>query len=179
MVSYVEVKQYTTLQRVAEWLGLKRHAENRYDCPHAEHGKRAITFTPNWRNKDGTYGRFKCWSCNVSGDLIALTSHINKTDDVKSAKELMREFHGYQPADKGLTADAAKKIDGELVFDHPAVQALGLSPERAKQLNIGFRSRGTKSNCVLIPIRTEKGELVDYAGYSVDKGLFFSKRMAS
>ena len=158
MVSYVEVKKYTTLQAVAEWLGLRCRANDRYDCPHASNGQRAITFSPEWKNKDGSLGRFTCWACDVSGDLIALAAHINKTDDMKAAKEIQSHFHGYEPVKRGLTSEAAKKVDSELEFEHPLVQGAGLSVEHATRLNIGFRKAGTKPNSVLIPIRDDKGE---------------------
>ena len=171
MVSYVEVKQYTTLERVAAWLGLKRRAENRYDCPHAENGHRAITFSPDWPNKDGSRGRFKCWACKVEGDLIALTAHIHKTEDKHAAKELLKTFHGYEPAKRGLPEGGLTDLD----YAHERVIALGLTPERAAEIGIGFRNRGTTRNALLISIRDSTGKLVGYAQQDKDGRLWLHK----
>ncbi len=174
---FAAIKRTTTIQAIVEWLGLRRRRENRYDCPHASNGERAITINPEWKNKDGTFGRYTCWACDTSGDLIALAAHYHKTTDIKAAEEIQKTFTGYEPAKKGLTASAASKIEDEMQYEHPEVQAIGFTPERARELKIGWRATGTKPRMVLIPFRDAKGELIDYIGYSKEKGLSFSKHL--
>lgn len=169
-VDFAQVKRTTTIQAVAEWLGLKRRSDTRMDCPISSNGERAISINPDWKNKDGTYGRFTCFACDVSGDMIALTSHVTKTDDRKAAIEIERNFTGYAPLKRGLPTDGFQDLE----FTHERVQALGLTPERAKELGIGFRNKGTTKNAVCIPIRNDKGNLLGYALYTPD-GLKFYK----
>lgn len=172
MVNFSEVKQITTIDRVASWLGLKSR-NNRMDCPHSS-TPRAIAINPTYQNKDGSLGNFRCFACNAHGDLIQLAAHINKVPVKQAAVEIMSHFHGYKPAEKGLTTTALQRVIDELVYEHPEVQAIGLSPENAKRLVIGWRKGGTKSKMVLIPIRDETGEIVDFIGYSTERGLKFS-----
>jgi hypothetical protein len=174
-IPFDQVKRVTTIERVAGWLGL---IGTRMQCPVNQGDKRELAIFPKTQ-------RFCCFGCKkngkqpseYSGDLIQLAAHIKGTPVKKQALEIMKAMHGYQPAQKGLTSEAAEKINSELEHEHEAVQALGLSPERAKELGIGFRRRGTKANMVLIPVRDDNGQLLDYAGYSQDKGLRFSKHM--
>ena len=83
-------------------------------------------------------------------------------------------FAGYEPVQKGLTTTALQKVIDEIQFEHPEVQATGLTPEKARDLCIGWRKNGTKANMVLIPLRSSTGEIVDFIGYSKEKGLKFS-----
>ena len=174
-IDFKEVKRVTSIEHVANWLGL---TGTRMQCPVNQGDKRELAIFPKTQS-------FCCFGCKkkathpseYSGDLIQLAAHIKRTPVKTEALEIMRAMHGYEPAQKGLTKEAAAKIDSEMEHEHPAVQALGLTAERAQELGIGFRKRGTKPNMVLIPIRNDKGELLDYAGYSQDKGLKFSKHL--
>ena len=158
------------MQSVVEFLGLKRRSATRYDCTLSLNGERAISINPEWQNKDGTLGRFTCFCCGVSGDLIALSAHINGTDDLTAAKEIEEKLTGYTPAKRGLQPDGFQ----DLTYDHERIAALGLTAERAKQLGIGYRNKGTTKDSVCIPIRDSKGKLLGYAMYSPN-GLKFYK----
>lgn len=167
---YASIKRTTSFQSVIQWLGLTRRSETRFDCPISAEGKRAIAINPDWKNKDGTFGRFTCFACEVHGDMIALSAHILKTTDKKAAQEIEKQLIGYEPAKRGLPDDGL-----DLTYEHARVQALGLSPERAKELGVGYRNRGVTKNAVLIPIRDNKGKLLGYAMYYDPPGLSFYK----
>ncbi len=54
---------------------------------------------------------------------------------------------------------------------HPFLIARGVTPEIAKTFGVGFfPGRGSMHNRVVIPIENERGELVAYAGRSIDDG---------
>jgi DNA primase len=169
-IDFQEVKRATTLELVAEWLGLQPR-NNRMQCPINQGDKRELVITPS-------KGLWYCFGCKTGGDLIKLAAHVNATDQKQAALAIQKHFTGYEPAKKGLTDEAFTKIMSELEFEHEEVQAVGLSPDKAKELGIGWRKRGTKPDMVLIPIRSPEGQILDFAGYSKAKGLVFSKHMA-
>ena len=76
-IPFDELKQRYTIEQVAGLLGLalKRSGETfRGPCPACgSGGERAIVITP-------AKGLFSCWAAHEGGDLIALASHIRKTD---------------------------------------------------------------------------------------------------
>ena len=168
-VDFQELKRVTTLERVADWLGLQPR-NNRMQCPINQGDKRELVIDPA---KQLWY----CFGSREGGDLIKLAAHVNKIDQKDAALAIQKHFTGYEPVKKGLTEDAFTKIMGELEFEHEEVQAAGLSPEKARELGIGWRKRGTKPNMVLIPIRNPRGKILDFAGYSKATGLVFSKHM--
>jgi hypothetical protein len=53
---------------------------------------------------------------------------------------------------------------GYLQHEHEAVQALGLTPEQAKRLGIGYSPKGTMCGRVCFGIRDETGKLICYMG---------------
>jgi hypothetical protein len=170
-VDYAQVKRTTTIQAVAEWLGLKRRSDTRLDCPHASNGERAISISPDWKNKDGTFGRFTCFACDVSGDMIALAAHINKTDDRTAAQEIEQRFTGYTPAKKGLPPDGFQDIDCE----HERVLATGITAEQARYLGVGYRNRGVTKDAVIIPIRDKSGALITHGLLTPDGFRIYNK----
>jgi hypothetical protein len=50
-----------------------------------------------------------------------------------------------------------------------ASEAVGFDADTAAALGIGYASRGTMKGLVLIPLRTDSGALVGYAGVSEAK----------
>lgn len=180
-IDFAKIKQLCSLEQVAMWLGLEVKG-GRCSCPVNDGGPRELVLTYD-------KGMFFCFGCKKryperknGGDQIALVQHVldypeDNEGYKKAAAHLQTRFHGYIADKRGLTPEAAERIQDEMECEHPDVQALGLSPERAKELGIGFRKRGTKANMVLIPIRDPAGKLLDFAGYSQERGLVFSKHM--
>lgn len=158
-VSFDEVKQLTTLQVVAEWLGLKP-VSNRMQCPVNQGEKRELVITPS-------KGLFYCFGCKEGGDLIKLVSHVNQIPQKHAALAIQKQFHGYEPAKKGLPPDGLQ----DLQYQHEWVQELGFSPERAQELGIGYRKGGILPKMLLFPIRDPAGRLLGYMAWSPEKGL--------
>jgi hypothetical protein len=66
------------------------------------------------------------------------------------------------PAPGTGTVTGLKPLD--LEYDHPAVAALGFSPEDAEQLGIGYAGKGIMKGLVVAPIRLADGYLAGYVG---------------
>jgi hypothetical protein len=56
-----------------------------------------------------------------------------------------------------------------LEFDHVTVEALGLDPETAQTLGIGYAGRGLTKGFVAVPVRLPSGELTGYIGITEAK----------
>lgn len=153
-VDFQEVKRATTLQLVAEWLGLQPR-NNRCQCPINQGDKRELVINTEKQ-------LFYCFGCKVGGDLIKLASHINGVDQKLAAIAIQKHFTGYEPAKKGLPEGGLDY----LLYEHEAVQNLGIAPERALQLGIGYANRGTMNKRILFPVRDTSGKLLGYLGVS-------------
>lgn len=105
------------------------------------------------------------------------SGYVPSRDRDRKKKELATEKKDDSVFDVG---DTGEKDDGEdnqpLDFtlksvdaDHPYIRQRGITPETAKHFGIGyFHGRGSMENRLVIPIHNEVGELVAYAGRSVD-----------
>jgi hypothetical protein len=56
-----------------------------------------------------------------------------------------------------------------LEFDHVTVEALGLDPETAETLGIGYAGPGLMKGFVAVPVRLPSGELTGYIGVTEAK----------
>jgi hypothetical protein len=168
-IPFDEVKRVTTIERVANWLGL---SGTRMMCPVNQGDKRELAIFPKTQS-------FCCFGCKkkgkppneYSGDLIQLAAHIKQTPVKKEALEIMRAMHGYTPPKKGLPEHGLEDLD----HTHERVAALGLTPEKAAQLGIGYRNKGTTRHALLLPIRDANGKLVGYAQQDKDGRLWLHK----
>lgn len=152
-VDFQELKRLTTLERVAEWLGLAPK-NNRMQCPINQGDKRELVINPAKQ-------MFYCFGCQEGGDLIKLAAHVNQVDQKRAALAIQKHFrNGYEPAKKGLPEGGLDYLEPE----HERVKALGFNTDKAKELGIGLAPRGTMRNHVLIPIRDDKGKLQGYIG---------------
>jgi hypothetical protein len=126
-------------------------------CPCGNGGDRALVVTEG----KGAY----CFGAQKGGDQIWLVSHA-KDIPVKEAAELLAN----KPERKSTST--AEPVTGtvtgfkplDLEYDHPAVAALGFSPEDAEQLGIGYAGRGIMKGLVALPIRLSDGTLAGYVG---------------
>ena len=163
-IDFQEVKALADIVTVANWLGLElKH--NRGQCSVNEGDKRELVLTPE-------KNLFYCFGCKEGGDQIKLVSHICQIDQKQAAQHIMTRFHGYTPAKKGLPPDGLDYLD----HAHESVQALGLSRDKAEELGIGWASRGTMRNHLLIPLRDKTGHLLGYLGYG-ESGIKLPKNL--
>ena len=155
------IKRLASLEQIAIWLGLDVK-NGRCQCPRNEGDKRELVLTYD-------KGIWHCFGCKKKypnerngGDQIELVAHCLEVSQQEAAKHIQTRFHGYTPAQKGLPEGGLDY----LVFEHDAVQALGLAPEKAEELGIGYAPRGTMIKRVLFPFRDRSGKLLGYLGIS-------------
>ena len=159
-LDFQAIKRLASLRDVVAWLGLNVK-NNRCQCPVNEGDNREMVFTFD-------KGIWNCFGCKkkvdpktkTGGDQIELVAHVLQVDQKQAAAHISKRFHGYAPAQKGLPESGLDYLEAE----HEAVQALGISPEKAVQLGIGYAPRGTMVKRVLFPIRDTSGKLLGYLG---------------
>lgn len=158
-VDFAAIKRQVTIEQIASWLQLettKANGQLRSPCPVHDGGKRSLVITPD-------RGIFYCFAprCQIGGDLIALAAHCLKLETRDAAIEIQKAFNQKPEAPEGL-----QKVAEYLEHEHIAVQALGITPELAAALSIGYAPKGILKGRVLIALRTSDGEIAGYAGYS-------------
>ena len=180
-ISFADLKAAVKIEQVADYLGLsvKHHGDQlRCACPVCKKGgDRAIVIT---KSKQAWY----CFPCAVGGDLIKLASHV-KDIGAKEAAELIAQAAGLndpaaQRANDKETPPALSqhapvglaKVRTYLVWDHPKVAELGLTPQQAERLGIGYKPKGMFRGSVVVPLHERSGKLIGYAGIT-ELGLTF------
>ena len=168
-IDFAAVKAANPIAEVAERLGLTlKKAGNtlRGPCPSGDGGERALVITP-------AKGVWYSFAKQEGGDVIALVQLVNDC----SAKEAAQFLSGTVPLEKAnrSSPDEGSEARGGfapltyLEADHLAVEAIGLDPQDAQTLGIGYAPRGTMRGTVAIPIRTDDGTLAGYIGITEAK----------
>jgi DNA primase len=181
-IDFQELKAHVSIVDVAALLNLdltERNDQLRGPCPRCkEGGDRALVVTP-------VKQVYYCFAAEQGGDCIALAAHIRNSSMRDAAifihKGLRRgvdDEHAGDDADHVAddTKSAAKEATDHallrplsyLIYEHEAVQALGIDPEIAKALGIGYAKKGIMRGRVAIPLRTPAGILAGYCGYAAD-----------
>lgn len=165
-VDIKNVRDNVQIDRVAEWLGLKftkrfLGEQLRARCPIHDGGSRALVITPS-------KNRYYCFApeCREGGDAVQLTAKIRQIPIRDAALALQAHFLDYHRK-VGTADNPLHKID-YLEAEHESVQALGIPPDVARMLGIGYAGKGTMIKRVLFPIRSEDGKLVGYIGYNAN-----------
>lgn len=163
-IDFEEVKAANPIAEVAERLELElKKAGNalRGPCPSGEGGERGFVITPS-------KGVWYSFPLQKGGDVLALVQLINEC----STKEAAQFLSGTVPLEKANQPSLEEGSEARggfapltyLEHDHMAVGALGLEPEDAETLGIGYAPRGTMRGTVAVPIRTDDGTLAGYIG---------------
>lgn len=147
----------------------------RCECPVHGGGKRSLVVSPGEPDDKGDDGVFYCHAEGKGGDRVMLLAHVRDSKPYAVFKEL----HEQRPPEMKKEPQQApqkapkEKEEGsspergfrELPYlDHEAdaVQAMGLEPEVAKALGIGFAPRGFHKQRIAVPVRLADGRLVGY-----------------
>ena len=163
-VDFEELKDANPIEQVAERLGLKltkRGGSLRGPCPSGEGGERALAITP-------AKGVWFSFGAKKGGDVLELVRFVNDC----SLQEAAHFLSGTVPLEKanGSSPDEGAEARGGfdpltyLEADHIAVANLGIDPEHAETLGIGYAPRGTLRGLVAVPIRREDGLIAGYIG---------------
>jgi len=153
-------------------------------CPiHQGDGKRAFRVSIK-------KNAFNCFSCKAKGNVLDFVAAM-ETCSVRDAALRLKEWftltvpetsdgdNSSAPPTKAKPATAvgeSEAVNKPLKFElkgidpaHPYLAGRGVTRETAERFGVGFfPGRGSMSGRVVIPIHNEKGELVAYAGRSVD-----------
>jgi DNA primase len=186
-VDFKTIKQRVSVQMVLDqyhidWLR-KNGDELRGRCP-IHKGEGQSTFHVSL-----TKNAFQCFSCKARGNVLDLVAALERCSIREAAVKLQDWFAVSPPAAAGTQPGGAPKSEavpaaiGERPTDnkpltfrlkgidpaHPYLQSRGISKETTEQFGLGFfPGRGTMHGRIVIPIHNEGGELIAYAGRSVD-----------
>ena len=159
---FEQIKADNPIEQVAEKLGLtlkKANNQLRGECPSGEGGDRALVITPH-------KGLWYSFGLKRGGDCLALVELVNNC----STKEAATFLSGTAPLEKSKSSPKKTEARGGfrpleyLEPDHPAVEALGMEPDTAEALGMGYAPRGILKGTVAVPIRTDTGQLAGYVG---------------
>ena len=159
-LDFDEIKSNMTIGEVVEILGLDMKQSGkqlRGQCPVCGGNDRGLVVTPE-------KGVFYCFTNQKGGDLIALAAHINECG-MRDAAEFIHSSSTVPP-EKVKETNHNEKLQPlpYLEYDHPAVVALDLDPDKAEELGIGYAPKGVARGNVAIPVRDEHGHLHGYLG---------------
>lgn len=190
-VDFAAVKKAVTIQMVLKHYGVnwlhKSGDELRGRCP-IHHGAGERTFHANVA-KNG----FKCFSCGAKGNVLDLVAAMEKCTARDAALKLADWFGVGESApaaapntrtvvppssDNATAAEACEtaSINRPLGFAlkgidpaHPYIKSREINEQTANVFGLGFfPGRGSMQGRVVIPIHNQAGELVAYAGRTID-----------
>ena len=161
LLDFEQIKVSNPIEDVARRLGLnlvKSGASLRCKCPVCEStGDRNLAITPG-------KNLFYCFTWGKGGDVLQLVAHVKGISIKEAAEFLAGKPAGNTPKEKAKeekSGEGFKSLE-YLVFDHAAVSALGLEPDDAQRLGIGYCPRGIYKGKVAIPVRLATGHLCGY-----------------
>jgi len=176
-IDFQELKKSVAIEDAVSVLGLtlKQSAgQLRGACPVCKTGSdRSLVITPAKQ-------AFYCFGSGQGGDVIALVAHV-KACSMKEAAQFLAGSRGVQPAPPVPTGQVRpsrstvpenKKAGLNplpyLLTEHPAVQALGISPETCSHFGAGYAPKGIMRGRLAIPIHDAQGQLLAYCGRAVN-----------
>jgi DNA primase len=186
-VDFRAVKAAVSMQMILDRYGInwlrKSGEELRGRCP-IHKGEGTDTFHANLSKN-----AFQCFSCKARGNVLDFVAAMEKCTVRDAAVKLADWFSvsigdgKNPPASKSAATDTTdSRGEGPaenkpLTFqlkginpEHPYLAQRGITKETAEAFGLGFFSgRGQMRGRVVIPIHKGKGELVAYAGRSIDK----------
>ena len=186
-VDFKAIKEAVTLGQVLDRYGVKLKRIGKElcgPCPiHQGDGTRSF-------HANTEKNAFHCFSCQAKGNVLDFVAAMEKCSVRDAALKLQGCFQttatrelpaaaqkpttGSQPAreEAGERGAPNKPLGFRLKgIDHryPYLAQRGIDPETAEYFGVGFfAGKGSMSGKIVIPIENEAGELVAYAGRSID-----------
>jgi DNA primase len=165
-LDFGEVKARVSIEDAAKKLGLQLKSgtnQLRAPCPACPSaGERALVITPS-------KSAFYCWGIRKGGDQIALAAHVRKVSARDAAAFLIGDLRDHTrtvPESEPAKDNGSRTLQAlsYLEHEHEAVDAVGIHPDDAKAIGIGYAAKGMMRGTVAIPIRLPDGTLVGYIG---------------
>ena len=168
-IDFEAVKADNPISDVAERLGLalkKAGQQLRGPCPSGEGGERGLAITP-------AKGLWYSFGLQKGGDVLALVELVNDCSTKEAAQFLAGDTVPPEKRDTRQSKQSApergfRALD-YLEPDHAAVEALGIKPDDAEALGIGYAPRGVLRGTVAVPVRLTDGTLSGYIGITEAK----------
>jgi hypothetical protein len=180
---YKAIKEQLTVETTIRALNLEVKREGgqlRGPCKVCQSEDRALSINIEKRV-------FRCWASDMGGSLVDLAAHTLDCSfhdaasflaDFVGGKHDASRSHEPQRAAKPASEPERSGLEGvrnNLVWEHQNVQFLGLTPQSAETLGIGYQNKGWQKGSVLVPVRTETGELVGYWAIPAGAAVTFHK----
>src|ERR1019366_9420159 len=192
-VDFKAVKQSVTMEQILGRYGVKLKEsgkELRGRCP-IHQGDGTDSFHANTEKN-----AFHCFSCQAKGNVLDLVAAMEKCS-VRDAGLKLQQWYNLVSGNSGAEQSTSpapetktqkgSQLATEKVGDrgepnkplgfrlkgvdhrHPYLASRGVDPETAEYFGVGlFSGKGSMSGRIVIPIENEAGELVAYAGRSID-----------
>ena len=185
-VDFKAIKQTVRISQILDHYGLKLKKsgkELRGKCP-IHQGEGSDTLHVNIDKNV-----FHCFSCGAKGNILDFVCAMENCS-LRDAGRKLQDWFSVMPGirapepmkptnDTQLTTEKAgergepnKPLDFRLQgvnYQHPYLAGRGIDPETAEYFGVGyFSGRGSMSGRIVIPIENEHGELLAYAGRSID-----------
>jgi len=183
-VDFRAIKQAVGIEQVLGRYGVKLRRSGkklRGPCP-IHRGEGTDTFHASIDKN-----AFHCFSCQAKGnvlDLVAAMEHCSLREAALKVRDWF-SISGPLPetAKPGPGAQLAREAAGDkgepnkplsfrlqgIDYHHPYLAGRGVDPETAEYFGVGFfPGKGSMHGRIVIPIDNERGELVAYAGRSID-----------
>ncbi len=101
--------------------------------------------------------------------LVPAAGQSHKPEDTKPKKELASKERTHQGGEHEANQPLAFELQ-KIDYTHEYLRSRGVSEATARKFGVGvFSGKGSMQGRCVIPIHNEKGELVAYAGRSIDE----------
>jgi len=185
-VNIIDVMNALPLEMVAQ----KRPGEWRGKCPACQSADKSLVVTDG---KGYTCYSRRGQAMEAQGDVIQLVRHVlDLNEPLEAAHWIVDAFHldidelrgkktvtkpstvltkkpieeGSRGANPPIVAQRGMRPLEHLEPEHEAVTALGLIPDDARRIGVGYAPRGVMKGTVAWPVRLSDGTLIGYIGLS-------------
>jgi|SRR5271157_1440263 len=182
-VNFRQIKSAVPIGAVLErygWKCLKRRGDRvEGRCPiHCGQGENAF-------HADLRHNGFHCFSCHATGSVLDLVAKVERCSLRQAALRLQEWFAVERTAFRPATRAPDKQLSKEKVKEpvplrfslrpidsgHWYLKQRGIQVDTAAHFGVGYYAGpGLMRDRVVIPIHNERGQLVAYAGRSIDDG---------
>jgi hypothetical protein len=168
---FEQVRNGVTISQAIDYLGLKatetKGEQLRFACPACK-GTDKRTLSVNLQKG------FRCFSGDKKGDdATALVAHVKGIRNGEAAQLLKAHFLSSSTEPRAAKPEERERSEAapdvlapltDLQLEHPVIEMLGLTSTIMETLGGGYCGKGTMAGRILIPLRTETGELKGYCG---------------
>ncbi len=186
-VDFKEIKEKVSMEEILDHYGLVKSLKRKQNelvgfCPiHDRKCQNKGCFCANT-----TKNNWHCFSCEAGGNVLDFVSLMEGVD-IRQAGLLIQKWFGIvsgedrklakekeeieRPKKKEKKAEPEEAANPPLTFElktldskHAYLKERGLKEETIKEFGLGYCKRGLMEGRVVIPIHSERGKLIAYAG---------------